>query len=621
MKLYQRLFLSSALLGSVVLLPLTPVWAAYAFAQFGSPKYPASFTHFDYVNPAAPKGGVINLSLVSANSRFDKFNPFSLKGQVAPGLLDLSFETLAINSLDEPNTIYGLLADDIQVAADFGSVTFHINPLARFNNGDAVKASDVLYSFTTLTGKKASPRFKSYFAEISGVKVIDNATSRFDFSRKGRDLVFVAASLPVFSPKWGLKADGTRVPFDALRLQKPITTGPYTITTTDTGALDVVYQRNKNYWADDLPVRRGFYNFGKVVYKLYKDRDTQVTAIRAGNYDYISEPQARYWCCQYIGKRFDDGEYIKKSFANLNPPAMNGWVVNTRQEKFKDPRVREALNYLLDFQWINQKILNGEYKRQDSYFARTSMQAKGLPDAAELKLLEPFRAELPPAVFGPAYQQPDSSGPGGFRNNLKKALDLFAAAGWHYSDGWLRNAQGQPFEITLTGARFDQSPHTETVKLNLLKAGVKLNQKLADAATSRRLMNDFDYDYTTLSLRDSRLQVTELWRTFNSQDADVKGSGNIIGVKSPAVDFLLQKMLTAQTRQEEDVAGRALDRVLLQSHYFIPFRYLDHHNIIYNHRLQYPKQLPSYYGPDEWVLGTWWDGSVQATPGKPVQTL
>lgn len=599
---------------AALLLAPAQAHAAHAVAQFGQPRYPAGFTHFDYVNPDAPKGGTLSLSVVSQNSSFDKFNPFSLKGKPAPGLLDMLFETLTVYSLDEPSTQYGLLADDIRVAPDFSSTTFHLNPRARFANGDAVTASDVKYSFTTLTSKKASPRFKAYFSEISDVVVLDAATVRFEFSRKGRDLSFVAGSLPVFSPKWGRGAGGKQVPFDKLALERPVSSGPYVIDKATSG-LNVVYRRNPDYWGRDIPARRGAYNFDKVIYKLYKDRDTQVAALRAGDYDFLNENQMRYWCCQYIGKRFDDGELVKEKFPNKNISAMNGWVVNLRKERFQDPRVREALNYTLDFEWINRKILDNEFLRTTSYFGNSPLAASGLPSAEELKLLEPWRSQLPPAVFGPMYQQPNTNPPSSFRKNLGKALQLFGEAGWHNQDGILRNDKGEPFVMEISGARSTgQSPHTETVNLNLIKAGVLLRKKAADAATSRKRMDAFDYDYTTLALRESRQPGAELWRNFNSHDADVKGSENIIGVKSPAVDALIQKLLDASTQQELETAAHAVDRVLINGHYVIPFRYLKDHYFIYNKRLQRPKTLPSYYGPYEWVLGSWWDGSAAKTP-------
>jgi microcin C transport system substrate-binding protein len=586
-----------------------PTWAAHAVAQFGAPKYPATFTHFDYVNPQAPRGGTLTLSITSLNSSFDKLNPFTLKGKPAPGLTELLFETLTIYSLDEPNTQYGLLADDIQVAPDFGSVTFHLNPKARFSNGDPVTAKDVKYSFTVLTGRKASPRFKAYFSEVAELTVVDALTVRFQFKRKGRDLSFIAGSLPVFSPRWGQKPDGGKVDFDQLRLESPVATGPYLIEKASSGQ-DVTYRRNPAYWGDDLPVRRGTYNFERVVYKLYKDADTQVASLRAGDFDFFSETRMRYWCCQFIGKRFDSQELVKEIIPHHNPPSMNGWVVNLRRERFRDPRVRLALNYALDFEWINDKIFDSEFKRVDSYFANTPLAATGLPSRAELALLEPYRAQLDAAVFGPMLEQPSTKPPGSIRKNLTRALELFAAAGWHNQDGVLRNSQGQPFVIEVSGAR-SQSPYMDPIYLNLTKLGVVLTKRLTDTVAARKRMNEFDYDYVSVSLREARMPGAELWRNFNSKDADVPGSENIAGVKSPVVDELITRLLDANSQEELEVAAHALDRVLLHSHYFIPWRYLTKHYLIYNHRLKRPATLPTYYGANEWVLATWWDGTAR----------
>ncbi len=590
------------------LLSALPVqsWSAHAIAQFGEPKYPAGFRHFDYVNPDAPKGGTLTLSLVSLNSSFDKYNPFTLKGRPAPGLLEMLFETLTVFSLDEPNTQYGLLAEDIDLAPDLRSVTFRLHPLAHFSNGDPVTADDVAHSFRTLArGQGVSPRFKAYFSEIEKVTVLDARHIRFEFSRPGKDLSFVAGSVPVFSQKWGLKADGSRIPFETLALEPPISTGAYILESASNG-LSVVYRRDPGYWGNESPARRGFYNFDKVIYKLYKDRDTQVTALRAGDYDFYSETQMRYWCCQYIGKRFDTGELVKVKLPHKNPPSMNGWVVNLRRPQFQDPRVREALNYLLDFEWINEKILDNEFLRTDSYFAGTPLQASGLPSPEELQLLEPWRHELPPAVFGPAYEQPNSIKAGGFRASLRRALQLFAEAGWHYRDGYLRNDNGEPLTLEVSGLR-SQSAHVETVNLNLLKAGILLRRRDADPATSQKRMREFDFDYTSLSLRESRLPAGELWRVFNSKDADTPGSENIIGVKSPAVDALIQQLMDVDNQHDFEVTGRALDRVLMHSHYFIPFRYLDHHYVVHHKHLRQPDVLPSYYNAQEWAIGTWWD--------------
>ncbi|MFM8333420.1 MAG: extracellular solute-binding protein, partial [Candidatus Methylumidiphilus sp.] len=351
----------SILLGLALNLVVSmPVWAVHAVAQFGEPKYPASFTHFDYVNPNAPKTGTLNLSTVSQNSSFDKYNPFTLRGKVAPGVLELVFETLTVNSLDETNTQYGLLADDIQLAQDFSAATFHINPQAKFSNGDPVTAKDVKYSFETLAGRKASPKFKAYFSEIKQVVVVDEHTVRFEFTRKGRDLSFVAGSLPVFSPKWGVKPNGEKTPFEQLRLEQPIASGAYFIDASPSGQ-NVIYRRNPAYWGKDIPARRGGLNFDKIVYKLYKDADTQVAAMRAGDFDFFAETRMRYWCCQFIGKRFDDGELIKELVVHHNFSAMNGYAFNLRRERFKDARVRQALSLAYDWQWLNYKIFDDQF--------------------------------------------------------------------------------------------------------------------------------------------------------------------------------------------------------------------------------------------------------------------
>jgi microcin C transport system substrate-binding protein len=588
------------------------LWAAHAVAQFGEPKYVAGFTHFDYANPNATKGGTLNLALISQNSSFDKYNPFTLKGKPAPGLLELVFETLTINSWDEVNTQYGLLADDIQVAPDFGSVTFHINEKARFSNGDAVTAHDVEYSFATLTSKQASPKFKSYFSEIARVAVVDRQTVRFEFKRKGRDVSFIAGSLPVFSPKWGIQADGSKVDFDKLRFETPVGSGVYIIERAASGQ-GIVYRRNPAYWGNDIPTRRGAFNFERVAYKVYKDTDTQVAALRAGEFDFLSENKMRYWCCQYIGKRFDEGELLKEVVAHSNPPAMNGWVVNLRRERFQDRRVRQALNYAMDFEWMNQKIFASEFKRQYSFFSNSPLAASGLPSADELKLLEPLRDEIPPEVFGPVFKQPNTHAPSSIRQNLTKALELFAEAGWHNRDGVLRNARGEPFVVEVRSAR-GQNPYMDTIYLNLNKLGIVVKKTIVDAATGRSKMKNFDFDYTSVALRDSRMPGAELWRNFSSKEADISGSENIAGVKSHAVDVLIGKVLDANSQEELETAAHALDRVLIHSHYVIPWRYLTSHYLIYKSYLRRPAKLPTYYAAQDWALGYWWDGrAVPAT--------
>lgn len=583
-----------------------PARAAHAVAQFGEPKYPANFTHFEYVNPNAPKGGELNLAMVSPNSNFNTYNPFAFKGTPAPGLIELVFETLAVHNLDELNTQYGLLAEDIDVAADFSSATFRLRAQARFSNGDPVTAADVVHSFTTLTGGKASPRFKSYFVDIAKAVIVDPLSVRFEFKRKGRDLVFVAGSLPVFSPKWGVTEAGTRVEFDKLTLEPPIASGPYQVSRSPSGR-NTIYTRNPNYWGNDVPVRRGAFNFDKIVYKLYKDIDTQVAAIRGGEFDFLSETKMRYWCCQYIGQRFDEGELVKEILPHHNPRPMNGYIFNLRKPQFQDVRVRRAFNYAYDWEWLNAMIFDNQFQRQNSYFANTPLAAGGEPSAAESALLEPFRFELEPEVFGPVATQPNTEGPHGFRKNLGIAARLLAEAGWtNRGDGVLRNAAGEPFVLTVSG----KPALLDAFYRNVKRLGVVVEFRNEDPAIDRENLRTFNFDFTSIALREARSPGPELLRNFHSKGAHVKGSENLLGLESKVVDSLIERILDAESQEELETAAHAFDRVMLHHAYVLPWRYLDKHFIMRHKRLAYPSKLPAYYGAQEWAVMHWWDGSL-----------
>lgn len=549
-----------------------------------------------------------NLSQVDLKNGYDKFNPFSLRGNPAPGLQELVFETLTINSLDETNTQYGLLADDIRLAPDETWVQFRLNRAARFSNGDWVSVRDVLASFKALTSKGANPRFQSYFAEIKGARAIDGRTVRFDFVRPGRDLSFVAGSLPVFSRKWGARRGGKRTPFGKLGFERPIASGPYTIDRHS--PLSITYRRNPNYWGRDIPSRRGGFNFDRVTYKLYRDGDAQVAAMRAGDFDFFNETRMRYWCCQFIGHRFDNGDLIKEKVPNLSVAPMSGYVFNLREPRFQDIRVRKALHLVYDWQWLNQKIFEGQFERQDSYFANSPLAARGLPSPGELAVLAPYRDQLPATVFGPMVEQARTDRPGGLRSNMRQALALFAQAGWHYRGGALRNARGEPFTLEVTGARGNVL--LDAYYYNLAKIGVQITRRIADVAADRKRVRDFDFDFTSVAFRKARDPGPELWRNFNSADAAEKGSENVAGVRSPVVDALTRKLLAAKTQEEVQNTARALDRVLMHEYYVLPWRYLANHYLIYDKKLQRPAVKPLYFGPYEWLLASWWDGSVAA---------
>jgi microcin C transport system substrate-binding protein len=589
----------------ISLLFSSDAFSAHGYSQLGTLKYPADFTHFEYANPNAPIGGKLVLSNTGASSSFDKFNPFSVRGRPAPGLMELVFETLAVYSLDESNTQYGLLAETIEVAEDFTSVRFKLRNEARFSNGKQVTAEDVVFSFATVTGSESSPGFVAYFSEIQQVTVISADVVEFQFTRAGRDLPFVAGSLPVFSRDWGLNADGSRTPFKDLTFEPPIASGPYTIAQAEAGRT-ISYQRVAQYWGDQVPTRKGSFNFGTVSYKLYSDVDTQVAGIRSGDYDFYHEIKMRYWCCQYIGKRFERGEIVKEILPHNNPAPMQGYILNTRRAPFDDPRVRLALLYALDFEWINEKVFDNFFGRVYSFFSRTPLAASGLPSADELALLEPWRDQLDEVVFGPAFELPSTGKGQTVRDNLARALELLAEAGWHFKDGALRNEAGEPLILRVSGSR-GVATTINGYYHNLKRIGVIVEEHLSDPAANLSRMRNFDFDFTRYDMRYSRQPGAELWRAFNSADADVPGSDNLIGVKSPVIDDLLLKLLNADNERDYIAAGRALDRVLMHGHYVQPWRYLDSHHIIYNSRLAYPKVLPLYYGATDWALAYWWD--------------
>ncbi|WP_431819826.1 extracellular solute-binding protein [Burkholderia sp. F1] len=596
---------AAAVLLMQAVLAASAAHAAYAIAQYGEPKYPPGFAHFDYVNPDAPKGGTLVLANPNRMTSFDKFNPFTMRGNPAPGI-EMLFESLATASLDEPASAYGLLADDIAVAPDRLSVTFHLNPRARFSNGDPVTAADVQYSFDTLKSKQAAPQFAAYFVDIARAVIVDPATVRFEFRQRNRELPLIAAAVPVFSRKWGLRADGTRIPFDQLAFEQPIGSGPYLIERYDNGR-NITYRRNPAYWGADLPVRVGTHNFERIVYKLYGDGVTRLQGFKAGEYDVLVENVARNWVRHDVGKRFDSGELIKREFRQHNGAGMQGFMMNLRRPQFRDVRVRQALDLALDFEWLNRQLFYGGYTRLDSYFADTDLQATGMPGPGELALLDPLRAQLDPAVFGPMVVQPNTNPPNSLRANLLKARALLAQAGWTYRDGALRNAQGEPFTFEIlddAGSPFE--PVVIAYQRNLAKLGITVKFRVADYALLQKRMDAFDYDMTTIRYLGVQVPGAEQFSRYGSKFADQPGSDNVIGLKSPAVDALLRALDAAQTREQLVDATRALDRVLMHGYYAIPQWYSTTHRVAYKRTLGHPQTLPLYYSAEGWVVSTWW---------------
>ncbi len=592
-----------------------PLWAAHAYGQFGEIKYPAGFAHFDYVNPQAPKGGEIVLVPPTRQSNFDKYNPFTLKGSAPPGLSGLLFDTLLTGTLDEPTTSYGLLARDIQVAADKKSVTFELQPHARFHNGEPVLAQDVKFSFERLTSKGAAPQYRTYFSEVKAAVVEGERRIRFDFVRASSELPLIVGSLPVFSRAWGQTPAGHKA-LDQLVTDIPIGSGPYKIGPVQFGK-DITYVRDPNYWARDLNVRRGLYNFDRITYKIYKDSTAQLEAFKAGEFDYIQAFIAREWARAYTGRQFERGEIIKAELVHRNAGDFQGFLFNTRRAKFQDVRVRQAIGLAMDYEWMNRQLFYNAYARVRGFFVGSDFEAKGQPGADELALLEPLRAQLPAAVFDEPVPLPpqtslDPASGHTLRDHLRQARDLLEAAGWTIQQGKLRNSKGEVFRIEFLDNSGSMGRVVTPYAKNLEKLGIEVQYKVIDFALLKKRMDQFDFDIISSRTVGSEAPGTELLERFGSQAADTEGSGNMMGIKSPAVDALLDKAVGAQTRAQLVSALRALDRVLRHGHYVVPHWYGAVHRVAWRAgKFGKPETLPLYYQPEAWVTSVWW-----AAPGQ-----
>jgi len=579
-----------------------PSWAAHAYAQFGDVKYPPGFTHFDYVNPNAPKGGEFRMVPPTRPTNFDKFNPFTLKGTAPAGLGNLMFESLLVGNSEEPTTAYGLLAEDVEVAADGLSATFRLNPKARFNDGTPVLAADVVHSFDTLMSKEAAPQFRVIYAEVKKATAVGERTVRFDFASANPELPLVVGGMAVFGRAWGAGK-----PFDQVTTELPVTSGPYKLPSNRLGR-DITYLRDPNYWGADLPVRRGQFNFDRVAFKIYLDETSRFEGLKAGEYDFMREFISRNWARQYTGKAFTSGEVVKRAFHNGNPGDYQGWVFNLRKDKFKDVRVRQAIGLAFDFEWLNKQMFYGLYKRVEGWFPNSEFHAEGLPSPEELALMEPLRSKLKPEVFGPAVISPSTTPPPhSLRENLRQAQKLLAEAGWTYRDGALRNVKGEAFTIEV----LNDQPSTVRVMApmqgTLRKLGIDMSFRSVDFSLAQQRMDNFDFEMTTIRLPGSSAPGSELFERFGSKAAQTPGSSNIWGIQDPAIDAIVGKVVAAKTRPELVTAMRVLDRLLSHGYYGVPQYYGDAFLIGYRPApFVLPPTIPPYYDAGNWAMTTWW---------------
>ncbi|MFD1561840.1 extracellular solute-binding protein [Paraburkholderia silviterrae] len=595
----------------------TPALAATALAQYDQPKYPPGFTHFDYADPHAPANGTLNFQNYSQFTSYDSLNPFLVRGTPAPDIQNLMFDTLMQRSWDELASEYPLIADNVEVAPDQTSATFHINPAARFSNGDPITAADVKYSFDMLTSPQASPLFNAQFSVIKRAVVVDRQTIRFEFRRAERDAPLIAGDLPVFSPKWARRADGTTIPFDQLSNVPPIASGAYLIAGRKNDK-QIAYRRNPSYWAANLPTRRGMYRFEHITFKLYVDLYTQLEAFKAGDDDIHVEYSATQWARKYVGKNFRNGLLRKGDFAD-GPAQMQGMLFNLRKPMFEDVRVRHALSLAFDYDWMNRMMFYGQYVRLHSYFEQSPFQATGKPGDKELQLLAPYRASLPSAVFGPMLEQPTTLPPDSLRGNLREARDLLAQAGWRYRDGALRNAEGEPMSIEI----LDDQPGMDRVILPYTQAlatlGINAHLREIDSALYQKRLDNFEYDMTTWLYSPVTIPGAELERRFGTAAASQVGSENYPGVRSKAVDALVAAVQAANTLDDLEAATRALDRVLMNEYYLVPEYYAPNARIAYKTTFAYPKTIPVTYGAEDWTIDYWYRKPASAQPTPAVQ--
>ncbi|TLX60062.1 ABC transporter substrate-binding protein [Stutzerimonas nosocomialis] len=590
---FRHPLLRAGLLSLLCLTGMAQAAPQHALTLYGEkPKYPANFQHFDYAHPDAPKGGTLRRS---GSGGFDSLNPFINKG-VPADEIGLIYDTLTTNSLDEPFTVYGLLAEKIERAPDNSWVRFHLRPEARFHDGEPVTAEDVVFTFETLISQGA-PWYRAYYADVAKVTAESPRRVRFDFKHAGnRELPLILGQLLVLPKHWWAERD-----FNSSGLEPPLGSGPYRIERVQAGR-SVRYQRVEDYWGKDLPVNRGFYNFDRITFDYYRDNDVALQAFKAGQFDFWLETSAKNWATAYDIPAVRDGRIVKEEIENHNPTGMQGFILNTRRPLLHDRRVREALGLLFDFEWTNRQLFNGAYTRTTSYFDNSEMAATGLPDADELKILEPLRGQIPDEVFERPFELPRTEANGIIRDQQRQAYKLLMDAGWKIENDRMVDTEGKPvkLEFLLVQAEFERVllPY----KRNLADLGIELEIRRVDVSQYINRLRSRDYDMIVSSFGQSNSPGNEQREYWHSSSADNPGSRNLIGLKDPAIDVLVDKLIAADSRKELVTRTRALDRVLLWGHYVIPNWHIKTWRVAYWNQFGHPEVTPD----QDIGLMTWW---------------
>lgn len=581
--------------------------ADHAMTLYGEPPaYAADFSHFDYVNPQAPKGGTLRLSGFGS---FDSLNGFISRGASADQL-SLIYDTLTFHALDEPFTEYGLLAERIERAEDNTWVRFHLRPQARFHDGAPVTAADVVFTFNTLV-EQGAPFYRAYYGGVKEVVADSERSVTFHFHNgNNRELPLVLGQLPVLPAHYWADRD-----FSKTTLEPPLGSGPYRITDVS-GGRNISYERVADYWANDLPVRRGFYNFDRIVVDYYRDTGVALEAFKAGQFDLNQEVSAKNWATGYDSPALREGDIIKEEIPNLNVQGMQGFVFNLRRPIFEDRRVRKAISLLFDFEWSNKSLFHNAYARTDSFFDNSELGATGAPGPGELALLEPWREQLPADVFEEVQGPPETDGSGIIREQMREAYLLLQDAGWEIVDDRLVNEQGEHLQFEFLIAQSDFERVLLPYKRNLASLGIELTLRRVDVSQYINRLRSRDFDMVVTGFGQSNSPGNEQREYWHSSSADNPGSRNLMGLQDPAVDALVEGLIEAESREALLNHTRALDRVLLAGHYVVPNFHTTVYRVAYWDKFAHPQQSPRY----DLGLFTWWVDAEKAArlKGKPV---
>ncbi|MDK9721306.1 MAG: extracellular solute-binding protein [Rhodospirillales bacterium] len=556
----------------------------HGVAMHGQVKYAPDFKHFDYVNPNAPKGGEVRLAQIGT---FDSLNPFIVKG-LAPTDIGLLFSTLLVNAADEPFSEYGYVAESIEMPADRSWVVFNLRDIAKFHDGKPVTAEDVVFSFNMLKTKGA-PFYRLYYSEVSKAEALSPKKVKFTFGKSAnRELPLIVGQMPILSKAYWAKRD-----FEATSLEAPVGSGPYRVESVESGR-GITYKLDENFWGRDLPVMKGKHNFKRIRIDIYRDATVALEALKAGEYDFRLENESKKWATEYKdAPGVKSGLMKAETLPNQRPVGMQGFVMNLRRPLFQDRKLRQALGLAFDFEWSNKNLFYGQYTRTNSYFANSDLSAKGLPSPGELKLLEPFKEQLPAEIFSQEFKAPVTNGDGNPRDNLRAGLGLLKEAGYVVKERKLVNEKsGQPvaFEILLSSPAFERIalPYVE----NLKKLGIEASVRTLDTAQYKNRTDSFDFDMTVDIWGASESPGNELRDFFGSDSAKMRGGRNSIGIQDKAVDALIGRVISAPDRESLVDAVHALDRVLLWGHYLVPHWHIAYDRVAYWDKFGQPKVTP-----------------------------